>query len=390
MVLGHRSRGGDGALPTHKRLDKRVKATFSFFLPTLPYQYVSSAFNKFQQIFALSWASKLAGNCSGAPFTIELDLLYVLNNEYLEKNVDPGWAIPGPDNVWFITKHDSFATDGDEPNPVYVVCIAETSGTGKHFDSEAIHRVVDLTRWIPASFRGLVDDFPSSVEATKPDFTGSAAAPYVSYGTAIGTHAISTIIGAACSTAAVVLDRAKIPDRFGKVVVYPTAGATPGDANFNITNTCDIVSHAWCTLPTYPQNLTAPLAVFGNNLKRGPQAFALLKTLMTDLTRLGKKAWPQEEASNKQNVYVPLPSSVFTEEPVSIPQTKEDVEKAALGCHIRSYIDLISGSDYKFPPGPCVKTGGDQYAPMGLGGIIRLIKDVPTGVEPDDVELVVR
>ncbi|CUA71640.1 hypothetical protein RSOLAG22IIIB_09744 [Rhizoctonia solani] len=194
---------------------------------------MSPAFNKFQRIFAISWVSNLARNCSGTPFTIELDLLHVPNHEYLEKNVGPGWAIPDPDNVWFIAKHDSFATDGDEPNPVYVVYIAETSGTGKHFDSEAIHRVVDLTRWIPASFRGLVDDFPSPIEATKPDFTGSAAASYVSYGTAIGTHAILTIVGAAlCSTAAVVLDRAKIPDRFGKVVVYPTVGATPGDANF--------------------------------------------------------------------------------------------------------------------------------------------------------------
>ncbi|KAG8754457.1 hypothetical protein FRC11_006650 [Ceratobasidium sp. 423] len=343
----------------------------------------------------------------------------------------------GPDNVWYIAKHDSLVTDGENPTPVYAVCIARTAGTGEGFDGEvedkAVGRVVDLNQWIPESFAGNI--IPGPTVELNPDFTGSA--PYVSYGTAIGTYMIGSTSpavpegqtsthptvseflknervapgtrliftghspgGALSPTLAIVLHKAKLLGNFSKVLVYPTVGASPGDANFvaefkqrfpaippvegqpaytawnqNITNHLDIVPHAWCTLKTCPQNLAVLPTLYGNGpgLAQGPEAYWYLVGLQQTLINGANKAWPTKP---KQNVYIPLPSSVFSSPEKSFPKNQKELIAMVTFTHIRAYIDYICGPDFKFTPGPCAAAASEMHAPMEPGCILRYAEGV--------------
>ncbi|KAH7334133.1 hypothetical protein B0J17DRAFT_721353 [Rhizoctonia solani] len=392
----------------------------------------SQPFNTFQQIFALSWASNLARTCTGSAFEIQEQLSQFLDDQYLETNVGPGWHMAWgpaawqyrpkkkparPNNVWFVAKNDRCDTDGMDPAPVYVVCIAGTAGKLLDFDSEvedlAVGRVVDLNQWIPDSFAG--DIIPEPTATANPDFAGTI--PYVSYGTAIGTHVITSMslatpdgqpsthpclstflknvsaepgariiftghsLGSAlCSSAAFVLAKANILDKFSKVLVYPTAGASPGERNFvtefsqrfppilpseeqpiymtwnqNTINSLDIVPHAWCTLDTYPQNLNVIPTMYGNSLQDGVRIYWFLEFLRGRLVQRAKHAWPKEP---KQNVYIPLPSSIFSSEKQPVPQTKPQLEKL-------------------LPSGPCQKVTSEGYPPMGESLIMACAEDAP-------------
>ncbi|CAE6475227.1 unnamed protein product [Rhizoctonia solani] len=416
----------------------------------------SPSFNSFQQTFALSWASNLVGTCTGSAAEIQDKLNKALSSDYLNNNVGPGWSVvwgpaiwqhnpnpekpAGPDNVWFIAKHDSFVTEGQDPKPAYVVCIAGTAGTGEGFDGTfedvAVGRVVDLNQWIPDGFTG--DVIPSPAVASDPDFTGST--PYVSYGTSIGTYVIASMspvaldgqasthssvsaflknevvapgtrliftghsLGAAlCPTLAFVLDKAQLLSNFSKVLVYPTAGATPGDSSFvsafsrrfpaippaegqpaymtwneNIVNSLDIVPHAWCTLSTYPQNLNVIPTIYGNSPQQGFIPFSILTVLKGKLVTPAKNAWPEKP---KQNVYIPLPSSVFSSGQEPFPTTQAELETRMMFCHIRAYIDLICGPDFKFTPGPCATVANDEHIPVGLSRILEYVESLPDDPE---------
>ncbi|CCO34387.1 hypothetical protein RSOLAG1IB_06029 [Rhizoctonia solani AG-1 IB] len=412
----------------------------------------TSSFNTFQQLFALSWASNLVRECEGSALELQEKLAGLLNGDYLNKNVGPGWSIvwgpavwrnesdpskPGvPDNVWFVAKHDSLATDEDTPTPAYVVCIAGTAGGldnyGASVEDKKVDQVVDLNSWIPNGFTG--GAIPAPTPASSPIFTGST--PYVAYGTSIGTHIIAStppatqndhtattpclseflkslsleanarliftghsLGGALSPTLALTLDRANLLGNFTKVLVYPTAGPTPGDANFvsefsqrfpatpigekpymtwnrNIVNSLDIVPHAWCTLLKSQLKLFDLPTLYGNSLVNGRDVFLMLSAIEVKLLQLATNAWP---TFPKKNVYVPLPSSIFSAETSPFPTSEDELWKVAVKNHVPAYFDQVYSPGYKPISGPFSSPG--KYPPMALGSILHCDKDVPVNEE---------
>ncbi|KAG9035480.1 hypothetical protein FRB95_011186 [Tulasnella sp. JGI-2019a] len=199
----------------------------------------------------------------------------------------------GPDNVWYVAYN---ATTN-----AYVVAIAGTAKYSKydqkHEDGD-VHNVVDLSEWLST---GLTGAFTTHTKLSRAD---DAKNTYISQGTAEGIHALlnnkspqtaqapgtllgdflatipatSTLIftghslgGALSPTLALAWWKSTMPKNvpLANVKTYPTAGATPGNANFvaefeaafpspanptgyqnwnvNLANTLDAVPQAWCT-----------------------------------------------------------------------------------------------------------------------------------------------
>ncbi|CAE6440371.1 unnamed protein product [Rhizoctonia solani] len=410
----------------------------------------TSSFNTFQPIFALSWASNLVRECTGSALELQEKLTGFLGGDYLDKNVGPGWSIvwgpavwrddpskPGvPDNVWFVAKHDLLVTDGNSSTPVYAVCIAGTAGGlgdyGAKVEDKKVDEVVDLTQWIPNSLAGGV--IPKPTPTDSPILPGST--PYVAYGTSVGTYVVAStppatktsqtstapclsaflktlsveantrliftghsLGGALSPTLAFVLDKAGTLSNFAKVLVYPTAGATPGDANFvsefsqrfpaismgekpymawnqNIVNSLDIVPHAWYTLLASPLNVFAVSTLYGNSWLKGREAFVFLSKIEAEILILSTKAWP---GFPKKNIYVPLPNSIFSAETSPFPTNKKGVYDVALKNHVSAYFDQVYFPGYKPISGPCASPG--DYPSMSIDYILNCAEDAPVDEE---------
>lgn len=221
-----------------------------------------------------------------------------------------------PQNAVFVASSTDAAPAGQGimGQKVYVVAIAATNPYSMIdwiVEDGLVDKVVDFTTFEPQDIQ----------DADRPN---DATTPYISKGTALGVKDIATLYphkgalgvsetlvdflssipaddagtatliftghslaGALSPTLAAYLQRKGLLGKFGQVLVFPTAGATPGNGQFagyfadnfkpvstdldaayaswNVMhwNHLDVVPHAWATAPSSPANMTQIESLYG-------------------------------------------------------------------------------------------------------------------------------
>ncbi|MDN3693375.1 hypothetical protein QWZ06_14315 [Chryseobacterium tructae] len=287
----------------------------------------------YQQVFSMAILANRAGDYNGGGIELQqqlqYDLSYYFNNvppvKIMGQNnpsiVDPSvtpflgnWNLVwGPalieetdehgkhtgvaDNALYVVQCDTVAFPGGPTLPTYMVAIAATNPASLYdWETEdfSVSEVVNWTTYDPTKFT------PSTYNGTD---------PYISKGTAIGVsillglkspnHAASpnttlqqfltglkpnpetaiifgghSLAGALSPTLALYLKENKDLDAFGTILVYPTAGPTPGEAAFAklFNNTFPPLPSGW-----QPQtgNYQSWNTMHWNNLDVVPHAWAV-------------------------------------------------------------------------------------------------------------------
>ncbi|KAG8754458.1 hypothetical protein FRC11_006651 [Ceratobasidium sp. 423] len=413
----------------------------------------------FQQIFMLSQASNLVSTCKGSALALQKQLAGTLTPDWFDRHVGPGWELAwgpavwqsdaslntGPDNVWFVAKSGSLTTNAEAATPVYVVCIAGSAGPiDKAYDWEVedfgVGQIVNITTWTKHWGSGGVLSDPIGTNASKHDLTD----PLLSHGTARGLYILASIPpatseppssspehclaeylkglsmtpdtrliftghslgGALAPSLAFILDKAGYLGGFAaNTLVYPTAGASPGNDKFvsafstrfkaiapspdqpaymtwnqNIVNKLDIVPHAWDTKATSILNLNVLPSIYGNGMFHSLEVYLQAWLASKWLCNMSLKASPG--ILFKENIYVPLPCSEFAGTPPASPPEifkpdSNDPEKPsyigdAAQQHMSAYAKLFFGPDGAFLQPLCPLT-----PETALPGMISLVANTP-------------
>lgn len=414
----------------------------------------SPNYDVFQQVFALSQASNLVRTCTGPEEQLQEKLQdKLIGGGWFDQNVGKDWNIawgpavwrfkPGaktpPDNVWFVAKHDNLALDDKPASAVYVVAIAAT--TGKFNDSYdwqtedlAVDSVVELQAWLDQRDK-IAGSPPKSNKAEE-------SKVLMAYGTALGVHTLANeppaiaksspvatasspsslchflqnldvpdgaklvftghSLGGALSPAlALTLTQAGYLDKFkGKTYIYPTAGASPGNARFvqlfsktfppiecgpefyqvwnkNVVNLHDVVPHAWCTDPTVELNFTILPTLYGNKANSIVGKYfqkKIVQKLLDKANTAGK------------GIYYPLNSSTFSEPLKRIPLLPFGYADDALFNHTTAYAQHILGRKHFHMP-LCGGLLQDLFVLSGiLGNIVAEIEHAFHELERVEVE----
>jgi hypothetical protein len=288
-----------------------------------------SSYNVFQQVFGLSLASDAVGGLKGTEANLQATMQSELPN--ILKLIGEGWevawgpkvwkyipneSITGADNVWFVAKNPAVTFEDGKDYNTFVVAMADSATVYDWLvENFGVCSVVDFPAWIAGGLQN------APAKAHSVTNTGT----YVAYGTAGGVHTLvsqpappgaasaglllpdflasvtrsapdSKLIftghslgGALSPTLAlgVLLSGTLCQFDPRNVLVYPTAGPTPGNDHFselfestfpktagsdyqiwncNIVNELDVVPQAWCTHPSlFPlQNLENIPSIYGH------------------------------------------------------------------------------------------------------------------------------
>ncbi|KAG8719249.1 hypothetical protein FRC09_011417 [Ceratobasidium sp. 395] len=338
---------------------------------------MSATSNVFQQVFALSLASNLVQDCTGTSTELQAKLAAALPAA-LQK-IGPGWEVVwgpvvwktgAPDslavqgNAWFVAKNDAVQFDDG----------AATSG-GYDLPLEYINvsQVVDLDKWVPTTSKPIlipnnntlpVDEVYVSkgigqavyqllnnsppegspgYPNTLPAFLQSLPAPPSSVPApklVITGHGVGGAL-APCLAYVLLITKALGPFTQENVLVYPTAGPSPGNTQFsmnfsrnfppsgslggyqcwntNIVNKLDIVPCAYATDPQYK-----PLILQNILTMLGPPP-RLVKLAIAQLIYAAGK------------LYAPIKAGFFDSKFPYPPAQPTSWNKQALAQHIDAY-----------------------------------------------------
>ncbi|MDG5496272.1 hypothetical protein [Niveispirillum sp. BGYR6] len=379
---------------------------------------MSGTFDAFEQTFTLSLLSNLASGYiadkkypgTGAdPLENQLvaNIALAFKNSAVSNGLGSGWEIKwGPavyrdstslvaQNSATVFYNDSVTFDDGLSYPTYVVAIAATNFISEYdwvVEDFSVSSTVDWTKYNPT-----VTPFPAGPPL-------ATLTPVISQGTAIGVSKIAnltptnqangtdsllafitglnnsgnllpntriifaghSLAGALSPTFAFYLEAQKLLSNFQKTLVYPTAGATPGNAAFSIAfslalppqsviggnpwqswnmlihNQYDIVPHAW-NLTTLNQIPT----LYGNSSSPGG-------TPVPGLINLAILAAVADSAAST-TAYTRLINQTFTPSSYgTTPSTAEEFLGIAAKQHVPAYITTILGSgfplEFDFPP----------------------------------------
>lgn len=350
----------------------------------------NSDFDVFQQVFALSMASNALYtskgdndallNCLQAKLP---GIVSAINGQWkvvwgpVIWKAQPDNADTGPDNTWFVAYSPSVTFDDGSTREAYVVAVAGTNASSTYgwYENLAVGRVVDFPAWV----KGGVTELPVPVNKVDIVLTGT----YAAYGTVTAVHTLLTepsppgsasagltlhkyltgilasestrvvftghsLGGTLSPTLALAL--ASSGALKGEGVVYPTAGASPGNGAFanlfaktfppspstppntgyavwnrNIINPRDIIPQAWCT---------KRLLSHAQNLKNIPSIYGLPTLPLVELVVFLLKA----SANKSHTVYIPLPSHILPDvKPETTPGNVTEFLGIALGNHNTFY-----------------------------------------------------
>ncbi|KAF8598755.1 hypothetical protein BDV93DRAFT_592982 [Ceratobasidium sp. AG-I] len=384
-------------------------------------------YDVYQQIFGLSIASNAARSCQGTSEDIQKILAENLPSA-IDRYVGSGWEIvwgPAawkhagatsevpPDNVWFIAKHSSLKFEDNTTSCTYVVAIAATTGKTMNsydwkYENFAVGEVVNLLDWISAPGGIVVAPPPApkvalnsrvlvangtaqavhTLASALPTWTGQAS--LANWLKMVDAPAGSKIIftghslgGALSPTLALTLEQAGYLRHFdaGCTLVYPTAGASPGNGNFaklfqatfppigeagtyqvwnqNVVNNLDVVPHAWCSNTSQSLNLRAIATIYGQPTE--PKLQIALRFAVEWLCGMADLSW---------NTYIPISHSIFSGVmPSAPPQNLPEFMKIVEEQHVQAYYKFIlDTTDVPEVLGPA--TDQNRYASYPVAGAL--------------------
>jgi len=330
-------------------------------------------YDEYQQIFALSMASNVDAACKGDQSALQACIKK--NLPPLVNQIGPEWSIAwgpvvyqapgsnGPDNTWYVANNKSMKF-ADGTYNTYVVAIA---GTATEYDwnveDYGVGKVADFDAWVNGGITNAPQAAsPSSTEPCAAMGTVNAVftlittpTPSTAYGTgtlyqyltalpqASSTRIIFTghsLGGALSPTIALAFLQAK---KLGSlsVLAYPTAGPTPGNAQFancfntkfpklpadgsghkvwncNIVNSLDVIPLAW-------NDFKLMHTIYGN-LPRSLNWY-----IDGCIIKLKSHLAPDELP------YAVIQSSRFPGRPPSPPLTSAEYKKIVVEQHIEEY-----------------------------------------------------
>lgn len=378
---------------------------------------MSVQFNSYQQVFCLSWLSNIIGTVQGSTLLgvaknlqnqFQKDLSYFMEVDGSKANIlssvppligdwslvwGPGIKVNVASSVSANGIYVAYSDNAVNNGPTYVVAVAATNGacpfdwTVEDLD---VSTIVDFSTFSPNST-------PSPV--TNPD----SSTPYISNGTAVGLGNLLNIVGgygdaktgtlsdflstipssqnativftghslggALSPTLALWLKVNNQLSQFSDALVYPTAGASPGETNFSdlfaqnfpadsnagstafqwnrvIWNTYDVVPHAWGTSGTPSLAEVASLYV-----PAGGSTPAFMTKVQNNLISKSKASGVQYTPVQGYEVPNTLQTVTFNYGGKSItanypPQVTSDYIYMALYQHIDAYVSLLGIGDF--------------------------------------------
>ncbi|CAE6468762.1 unnamed protein product [Rhizoctonia solani] len=288
----------------------------------------------------------------------------------------------GPDHVWFVARSPNLRFPDGQEKDTYVLAVAGTATDYNWVANNArVDKVVNFYTWLKA---GLTTP-PTGEISTSPENC------YIAYGTALGVYHLVDFPSPAASPRVTLPSYwAGFPDSpntkvvltghslggalspslaFGllesgafskfapnNILVYPTAGPTPGNLvfsqlfskkfpkvpgpgyqvwNSNIVNALDIVSQAWCISrdASPAQNMGNIPTIYGS-----PAIWSVKVSVAV------AEAW----ASASGSLYIPIQAARFKgTAPTSRPETLKNFLKEAKKQHVEEFIKTF---DIPIPP----------------------------------------
>ncbi|KDN38225.1 hypothetical protein RSAG8_09624, partial [Rhizoctonia solani AG-8 WAC10335] len=345
--------------------------------------------NAHQQVFALSLMANIIQKNKGTQDDLQKQIqqklplaLQLLPGEWkvtwgpVVWKYKPDDKDTGPDHVWFVARNPSLKFPDGQQKDTYVLAVAGTATDYNWATNNArVDKLVNFHTWLKAG----LSTPPMAEISTSPENC------YIAYGTALGVYRLASIESPAASPGIALPGYwASFPDSpntkvvltghslggalspslaFGlreagafskfasnNILVYPTAGPTPGNLvfsqlfsknfpkvpgsgyqvwNCNIVNLLDIVSQAWCISQD-----ASPAQNMGNI----PTIYGSPAIWSVALSVAAAEIW----ASASGSLYIPIQAARFKgTAPSSRPEKLKDFLKEAKKQHIEEFTKLF-------------------------------------------------